>query len=196
MLIVFFFVFFFLMIRRPPRSTLFPYTTLFRPRRRADVRAVRGPAGGARQEPGRGVGRRRRVAGLAGGAGPGRGGPVAGPRRPAPGQRRAGAGPGRGAAAADRPGRGAGGRRGRPTARPRLPGGRPGAAGHLRRLGPAPPHRCPGRLEGPHLPRRPPRRTVTRPRRPGARRRSRNDPGTDLLHAGPTAPIGDLADRG
>src|SRR6266550_7991136 len=26
-----FFVFFFLMIRRPPRSTLFPYTTLFRP---------------------------------------------------------------------------------------------------------------------------------------------------------------------
>src|SRR2546430_4250542 len=28
-------VFFFLMIRRPPRSTLFPYTTLFRSRRRA-----------------------------------------------------------------------------------------------------------------------------------------------------------------
>src|SRR5438309_11048948 len=28
----FFFVFFFLMIRRPPRSTLFPYTTLFRSR--------------------------------------------------------------------------------------------------------------------------------------------------------------------
>src|SRR6266702_10917 len=27
-------LFFFLMIRRPPRSTLFPYTTLFRPRRR------------------------------------------------------------------------------------------------------------------------------------------------------------------
>src|SRR5688572_32530511 len=27
---IFFFVFFFLMIRRPPRSTLFPYTTLFR----------------------------------------------------------------------------------------------------------------------------------------------------------------------
>src|SRR3712207_8021020 len=27
-------VFFFLMIRRPPRSTLFPYTTLFRSRRR------------------------------------------------------------------------------------------------------------------------------------------------------------------
>src|SRR5436853_3935042 len=30
MLTDFFFVFFFLMIRRPPRSTLFPYTTLFR----------------------------------------------------------------------------------------------------------------------------------------------------------------------
>src|SRR5258705_2814986 len=28
-------LFFFLMIRRPPRSTLFPYTTLFRSRRRA-----------------------------------------------------------------------------------------------------------------------------------------------------------------
>src|SRR2546430_10415303 len=28
------FSFFFLMIRRPPRSTLFPYTTLFRSRRR------------------------------------------------------------------------------------------------------------------------------------------------------------------
>src|SRR3712207_8086188 len=31
--------FFFLMIRRPPRSTLFPYTTLFRSRRRADPAA-------------------------------------------------------------------------------------------------------------------------------------------------------------
>src|SRR6476620_11938492 len=30
MLLFFFFFFFFLMIRRPPRSTLFPYTTLFR----------------------------------------------------------------------------------------------------------------------------------------------------------------------
>src|SRR5208283_3990896 len=29
-LVVFYFCFFFLMIRRPPRSTLFPYTTLFR----------------------------------------------------------------------------------------------------------------------------------------------------------------------
>src|SRR5215211_8422979 len=31
-----FFFFFFLMIRRPPRSTLFPYTTLFRSIRRRD----------------------------------------------------------------------------------------------------------------------------------------------------------------
>src|SRR2546422_4223824 len=31
--------FFFLMIRRPPRSTLFPYTTLFRSRRRPGVAA-------------------------------------------------------------------------------------------------------------------------------------------------------------
>src|SRR5437762_12375221 len=28
--LTFFYLFFFLMIRRPPRSTLFPYTTLFR----------------------------------------------------------------------------------------------------------------------------------------------------------------------
>src|SRR2546422_8279640 len=35
-----FFFFFFLMIRRPPRSTLFPYTTLFRsvPQERQDYR--------------------------------------------------------------------------------------------------------------------------------------------------------------
>src|SRR2546425_3216499 len=43
--------FFFLMIRRPPRSTLFPYTTLFRSRqaRRADPLAwrVRSRGGGA-----------------------------------------------------------------------------------------------------------------------------------------------------
>src|SRR2546430_4952241 len=38
-----FFFFFFLMIRRPPRSTLFPYTTLFRSerdRQRGDERAA------------------------------------------------------------------------------------------------------------------------------------------------------------
>src|SRR5436305_9101746 len=38
------FFFFFLMIRRPPRSTLFPYTTLFRSRRSG----CRGPARGTR----------------------------------------------------------------------------------------------------------------------------------------------------
>src|SRR6266704_330326 len=37
---------FFLMIRRPPRSTLFPYTTLFRSRRRArSARTTAAPAG-------------------------------------------------------------------------------------------------------------------------------------------------------
>src|SRR6266850_7223507 len=41
--------FFFLMIRRPPRSTLFPYTTLFRPRRllRGPCRQLRAGCGGA-----------------------------------------------------------------------------------------------------------------------------------------------------
>src|SRR5882762_10811264 len=46
----FLFFFFFLMIRRPPRSTLFPYTTLFRsrdPRRRAAGAAGRAGALGA-----------------------------------------------------------------------------------------------------------------------------------------------------
>src|SRR6266496_4485765 len=42
--------FFFLMTRRPPRSTLFPYTTLFRSprrrRRRSPARPRAGPAGG------------------------------------------------------------------------------------------------------------------------------------------------------
>src|SRR3712207_7029692 len=33
-----FFFFFFLMIRRPPRSTLFPYTTLFRSKSQKDAR--------------------------------------------------------------------------------------------------------------------------------------------------------------
>src|SRR2546421_2316394 len=48
-----YFLFFFLMIRRPPRSTLFPYTTLFRShvaggrlaRRQADAGGVRGALG-------------------------------------------------------------------------------------------------------------------------------------------------------
>src|SRR5216683_7864190 len=41
-----FFFFFFLMIRRPPRSTLFPYTTLFRSRAEGGRR--RGSAGEGR----------------------------------------------------------------------------------------------------------------------------------------------------
>src|SRR5256885_17024865 len=50
------YTFFFLMIRRPPRSTLFPYTTLFRsgrPRSRP-LGATAGPrGGGVRARPGR-----------------------------------------------------------------------------------------------------------------------------------------------
>src|SRR5256885_11984442 len=42
--------FFFLMIRRPPRSTLFPYTTLFRSRSRAPVRGT-GALAGRHQAP-------------------------------------------------------------------------------------------------------------------------------------------------
>src|SRR6266481_9620819 len=57
-----FFFFFFLMIRRPPRSTLFPYTTLFRPRPRGGhpraepLRPGRRacPAGAERRGPGQG----------------------------------------------------------------------------------------------------------------------------------------------
>src|SRR5208282_6610503 len=46
----FFFFFFFLMIRRPPRSTLFPYTTLFRSRRPFPVVPI-GWARGGRSRP-------------------------------------------------------------------------------------------------------------------------------------------------
>src|SRR3712207_8170313 len=69
--------FFFLRIRRPPRSTLFPYTTLFRSRlrprahRQAAVRALRrrGDAVGAPERPAAGpAGRPARRA--AGGGGP------------------------------------------------------------------------------------------------------------------------------
>src|SRR5215203_6802353 len=42
-IVVFFVFFFFLMIRRPPRSTLFPYTTLFRS---LPLRRAAGPARG------------------------------------------------------------------------------------------------------------------------------------------------------
>src|SRR2546426_3437749 len=54
-----FFLFFFLMIRRPPRSTLFPYTTLFRSRagnwpasrRRADGTGARSGPRDCRRTP-------------------------------------------------------------------------------------------------------------------------------------------------
>src|SRR5258708_20233579 len=53
------FVFFFLMIRRPPRSTLFPYTTLFRsrrlPRRRSASDSVQRTAVRAGTNPARGA---------------------------------------------------------------------------------------------------------------------------------------------
>src|SRR6478736_7099092 len=50
--VLFLLFFFFLMIRRPPRSTLFPYTTLFRsPARRGS--ATRPGATAARHRPGR-----------------------------------------------------------------------------------------------------------------------------------------------
>src|SRR2546422_10950495 len=58
-----FLFFFFLMIRRPPRSTLFPYTTLFRSRLRLGRQRTRGQLqreGQLRPRllfPGRGVGR-------------------------------------------------------------------------------------------------------------------------------------------
>src|SRR5258708_29428273 len=44
--------FFFLMIRRPPRSTLFPYTTLFRsPRGALELRDIQGLAVGRNRDP-------------------------------------------------------------------------------------------------------------------------------------------------
>src|SRR5690349_25171589 len=63
-LLLSFYFFFFLMIRRPPRSTLFPYTTLFRssPMGDADGRLapeLRRDLGAARRRPLRGVGRLR-----------------------------------------------------------------------------------------------------------------------------------------
>src|SRR6266540_5918895 len=45
----FFCFFFFLMIRRPPRSTLFPYTTLFRSPLRRGARSATRPRRGARR---------------------------------------------------------------------------------------------------------------------------------------------------
>src|SRR5215204_3470113 len=63
--VVFDFFFFFLMIRRPPRSTLFPYTTLFRSRLRGGLRRPHRQARGADRPR-----RRRRAGGPAHGRGP------------------------------------------------------------------------------------------------------------------------------
>src|SRR5256885_4496516 len=70
------FFFFFLMIRRPPRSTLFPYTTLFRSLHRQRLLAARAPAARAAvPDPARGqaVLRRRQVRAAPGGRAPLRG---------------------------------------------------------------------------------------------------------------------------
>src|SRR5690242_20937471 len=58
-------------LRRPPRSPLFPYTTLFRSGRGRDRRRQDQPPAGARPR-GRGGDRRRAAAGRAGGHRPGR----------------------------------------------------------------------------------------------------------------------------
>src|SRR5690348_18428235 len=47
LILMLFFLFFFLMIRRPPRSTLFPYTTLFRSRVRRSRRTRMARRGGS-----------------------------------------------------------------------------------------------------------------------------------------------------
>src|SRR3712207_8121559 len=47
LLCTYYLLFFFLMIRRPPRSTLFPYTTLFRSARARAVAALRHERGQA-----------------------------------------------------------------------------------------------------------------------------------------------------
>src|SRR3989449_11658930 len=68
--LLFFYLFFFLMIRRPPRSTLFPYTTLFRSqvvrhrtrRRTSAERYLRAP--GPYPTPGGDLPQARLVAGL------------------------------------------------------------------------------------------------------------------------------------
>ena len=52
--------FFFLMIRRPPRSTLFPYTTLFRSSDGVAVVPIGGPAESIRDGGGKGPSYRRR----------------------------------------------------------------------------------------------------------------------------------------
>src|SRR2546426_8396435 len=59
-----YFIFFFLMIRRPPRSTLFPYTTLFRSRVLGGGCSGRGPPHPRRGPRARAGGRRGRGDGV------------------------------------------------------------------------------------------------------------------------------------
>src|SRR3712207_8756011 len=71
------------MIRRPPRSTLFPYTTLFRSHRQAAGKAAFGKGRGDRRGDPAALGRRRRLRPPGGVPGPpafGHGSPVATPR--------------------------------------------------------------------------------------------------------------------
>src|SRR5271166_6361466 len=58
---MFFFFFFFLMIRRPPRSTLFPYTTLFRSRAGSLKRRLRHPCAAFSNQRGRGCSNAARI---------------------------------------------------------------------------------------------------------------------------------------
>src|SRR5256885_12081103 len=58
-----YFFFFFLMIRRPPRSTLFPYTTLFRSAQAGVRVGHRGAVAARASGPRRAVGHRARGAG-------------------------------------------------------------------------------------------------------------------------------------
>src|SRR5258708_20575441 len=60
------YIFFFLMIRRPPRSTLFPYTTLFRSRARHRERFAFHSRGPQRRPSAARPGRRGAVAGARG----------------------------------------------------------------------------------------------------------------------------------
>src|SRR6266496_6543402 len=57
----FFLFFFFLMIRRPPRSTLFPYTTLFRSARNTGLPVIAASPGNVTIAPSRRNGLRRLI---------------------------------------------------------------------------------------------------------------------------------------
>src|SRR6266404_2317532 len=155
------------MIRRPPRSTLFPYTTLFRSRRGRPDRApghrasARRPGGGgeargprpARPGPGRAAPRAPALRlRRAGGAPPLRGTPPVPPPADAP------AGPGRHAAGArgNDPRRSAADAGDAAGAEPDAPGARGGGGARLRGL-PGPVGRAVPRRREPRPAHRPPR---------------------------------------